>query len=329
MPALDRTFSIAPMMDCTDRHDRYFLRLITGRALLYTEMIATGALVHGDRRRFLRHHPAEHPLALQLGGSDPAALAASAAIAEAAGFDEVNLNIGCPSDRVRAGRFGAALMAEPALVARGVRAMRDAVSLPVTVKCRIGIDDQPDRALADFIERVADVGATTFIVHARKAWLKGLSPRQNRQVPPLRHDLVYEVKQRFPDLEIVINGGIGTLDAAAGHLDHVDGVMVGRAAYHNPYCLADVDRRFFADARPGLSRRQVIDRLIAYAEAECAAGTPLNRITRHIFGLAQGLPGARAWRRHLGERATRPGAGVEVIEQAAAMVDFDRASRAA
>ncbi len=317
------------MMDCTDRHDRYFLRLITGRALLYTEMITTGALVHGDRRRFLCHHPAEHPLALQVGGGDPAALAASAALAEAAGFDEVNLNVGCPSDRVRAGRFGAALMAEPALVAGAVRAMRAATSLPVTVKCRIGIDEQLDRSLFDFVAAVADQGATTFIVHARKAWLKGLSPRQNRELPPLRHDLVYAVKQRFPDLEIVINGGIGTLDAAAGHLDHVDGVMVGRAAYHDPYCLADVDRRFFADARPVPSRRQVIDRLIVYAAKECAAGTPLNRITRHILGLAQGLPGARAWRRHLSEHAARPGVGVEVIEQAAAMVDFEPEIRAA
>ena len=317
------------MMDCTDRHDRYFLRLITGRALLYTEMIATGALVHGDRDRFLCHHPAEHPLALQVGGNDPAALAASAAYAEAAGFDEINLNIGCPSDRVRAGRFGAALMAEPALVARGVRAMADAARLPVTVKCRIGIDDQPDRALFDFIEQVADSGTTSFVVHARKAWLNGLSPRQNREVPPLRYDLVYAVKQRFPALEIVINGGIRSLDAAAGHLDHVDGVMVGREAYQNPYCLADVDRRFFAGAVPVPSRRQVIDRLIGYAAAECADGTPLNRITRHILGLMQGLPGARAWRRHLSERAGRPGAGVEVIEQAAALVEFEPASRAA
>ncbi len=317
------------MMDCTDRHGRYFLRLITRRALLYTEMIATGALLHGDRDRFLRHHEAEHPLALQVGGCDPGDLAGAAALAEAAGFDEVNLNVGCPSERVQSGRFGAALMAEPDLVARAVRQIGEASRLPVTVKCRIGIDDQPEASLFGFVERVARAGCDSFIVHARKAWLKGLNPKQNREVPPLRYELVYDVKRRFPELEIVANGGIRSLDAAAGHLAHVDGVMLGREAYRNPFCLAEVDRRFFGASAPAPSRRAVIDQLILYVEAERAAGTPLHRITRHILGLAQGLPGARAWRRHLSERGRAPGAGAEVIEQAAAMVDFDGLSRAA
>lgn len=324
-----RRLSVAPMMDWTDRHDRYFLRLITRRALLYTEMITTGALIHGDAARFLRYHAAEHPLAIQLGGSDPAELAVCAKMAEDCGYDEVNLNVGCPSDRVQSGRFGACLMAEPDLVARSVAAMIRAVSVPVTVKCRIGIDHQPSDRLFDFVRRVADGGCRTFVIHARQAWLEGLSPKENREVPPLDYDLVYRVKQAFPDLTIVINGGIGSLDEAAAHLAHVDGVMLGRAAYQTPYCLADADRRFFGDRRAPRSRRQVIDALIPYVEAAVAEGTPLPAITRHIMGLPHGLPGARAWRRHLSENARRPGAGPEVILEAAKLVAFEPATEAA
>ncbi len=324
-----RRFSVAPMMDWTDRHDRFFLRLISARARLYTEMITTGALIYGDRARFLAHHEREHPLAIQLGGNDPAELARSARMAEAAGFDEVNLNVGCPSDRVQSGRFGAALMAEPALVARAVQAMRAAVDIPVTVKCRIGIDGQPSDALFDFVGTVAEAGCRSFVIHARQAWLKGLDPKQNREVPPLDYPLVYRVKRDFPELEIVINGGIATLEAAAAHLDHVDGVMLGRAAYQTPYLLAEVDRRFFGAAAAPPTRRQVLEALLPYVEAECAAGTPLSAITRHILGLAHGLPGARTWRRTLSEGARRPGAGPQLILDAAAAVDFDGAAKAA
>lgn len=324
-----RRLSVAPMMDWTDRHDRFFLRLITRRALLYTEMITTGALIHGDAARFLRYHEAEHPLAIQLGGSDPAELAVCAKMSEDCGYDEVNLNVGCPSDRVQSGRFGACLMAEPDLVARSVAAMIRAVSVPVTVKCRIGIDHQPEDRLFDFVRRVADGGCRTFVIHARQAWLEGLSPKENREVPPLDYDLVYRVKQAFPDLTIVINGGIGSLDEAEAHLAHVDGAMLGRAAYQTPYCLADADRRFFGDRRAPRSRLEVIDDLIPYVEAAVAEGTPLPAITRHIMGLPHGLPGARAWRRHLSENARRPGAGAEVILEAAKLVAFEPATQAA
>ena len=322
--ALSRRIAVAPMMDWTDRHDRFFLRLITRRALLYTEMITTGAVIHGDRKRLLGFSPEERPLALQVGGSDPAQLAESARIAEGFGYDEVNVNCGCPSDRVQEGRFGACLMGAPALVARGVEAMRRATRLPVTVKCRIGIDDRDSyEDLRGFVATVAAAGCGTFIVHARKAWLQGLSPKENREIPPLRYPEVYRLKAEFPHLEIVLNGGVTSLEAAAGHLQHVDGVMIGRAAYQNPYLLAEADRRFFGADEPPPDRHEVVERLIPYVEAELAAGTRLAAITRHILGLFQGCPGARAWRRHLAENAHRPGAGVEVIRTAAGLVPRD------
>lgn len=312
------------MMDLTDRHDRYFLRLISRRALLYTEMITTGAVLHGDRDRLLAFDPAEHPVALQIGGSDPAALAESARIAEAFGYDEVNLNCGCPSDRVQRGTFGACLMTTPELVARGVEAMRAATALPVTVKCRIGVDDADSYDdLRRFVDVVAEAGCGTFVVHARKAWLQGVSPRENREVPPLRYDDVYRLKRERPDLEIVINGGITTLAAAAAQLDHVDGVMLGRAAYQSPWLLADVDRALFGDRRPTPTRHEVVEALAAYTERQLAGGVRLGAITRHVLGLFHGRPGARAWRRHLAENAHKPGAGVEVLRAAAALVPPD------
>jgi tRNA-dihydrouridine synthase A len=313
----DRRLSIAPMMDWTDRHCRYFLRLIARRALLYTEMIPTGAIVRGDRARFLRFDPAEHPLALQLGGCKPDELARSAELGEAWGYDEINLNVGCPSDRVQSARFGACLMAEPELVARCVRAMRAAVGVPVTVKTRVGIDQRDDyEFLARFVESVASAGCRTMIVHARKAWLSGLSPKENREIPPLRYDLVHRVKEAFPELQVIANGGIRSLDQALAQLARVDGVMVGREAYENPYCLVEWQRTLLGEAGPLPSRRDVVERLLPYVEKELAEGTPLRAITRHVLGLFNGLPGARAWRRHLSEAVRRPGTGVEVIEDA-------------
>ena len=305
------------MMDWTDRHDRYFLRLISRRMRLYTEMITTGAILHGDRDRFLAFDPAERPLALQLGGAVPEELAVCARLAAERGYDEVNLNVGCPSDRVQNARFGACLMAEPALVADCVAAMRAAVSIPVTVKTRIGIDEQDSYdALRAFVETVAAAGCETFIIHARKAWLQGLSPKQNREIPPLHYERVYRLKQDVPALEIVINGGIVTLDEAEAHLRQVDGVMIGRAAYQAPYILAEADRRFFGDDQPPPSREEVVLRLLPYVQAQRERGVPVKSITRHILGLFNGLPGARLWRRHLSESAHRPGAGPEIIEQA-------------
>jgi tRNA-dihydrouridine synthase A len=309
------------MMEWTDRHCRYFLRRISRHCLLYTEMVTTGAVLQGDRDRLLRFHPEEHPLALQLGGADPTALAECARIAESLGFDEINLNVGCPSDRVQSGRFGACLMAEPDLVARCVAAMRAAVSVPVTVKSRIGIDDQEEwPALRDFVETVAAAGCTRFIVHARKAWLTGLSPKENRDIPPLRHDLVHRLKAERPDLCIVHNGGVTSLAEADGHLRHVDGVMFGRAAYQNPALLAEVDRRYFGIAAPPPDRHAAVQAMAGYIEAELAAGTPLAAITRHMLGLFQHVPGARAWRRHLSEQAHRPGASFAVVQAALARV---------
>ncbi len=309
------------MMEWTDRHCRFFLRQISRHCLLYTEMVTTGAVIHGDRDRLIGFDPAEHPVALQLGGSDPKALAACARIAESWGYDEVNLNVGCPSDRVQSGRFGACLMAEPDLVARCIGAMRDAVSIPVTVKSRIGIDDQEEwPALKGFVDTVAETGATRFIVHARKAILSGLSPKENRDIPPLRYDLVRRLKAERPDLTVVINGGITTLDAAEGHLAVLDGVMLGRAGYQNPHVLADVDRRFFGGAAPPVTRDQVVARMLPYIERETVRGVPLKAITRHMLGLFQGMPGAKSWRRHLSENAHRPGAGPEVVETALALV---------
>ncbi|MGP1397675.1 MAG: tRNA dihydrouridine(20/20a) synthase DusA [Inquilinaceae bacterium] len=311
-------FSVAPMMDWTDRHDRFFLRLITRRTRLYTEMITAAAVLHGDRDRLLGFSAEERPLALQVGGSDPGSMARVAEIAERAGFDEININVGCPSDRVQSGRFGACLMAEPATVAACVAAMGRATGLPVTVKTRIGIDDQdPAEALPAFVDTVAGAGCTVFIVHARKAWLKGLSPRQNRDVPPLDYDLVYRLKADRPDLTIVLNGGVNSLDEAEAHLAAgVDGVMIGRAAYQTPYSLAEADRRFFGDTAPIPTREQIVQRLIPYTERLVDQGIPLTALTRHILGLFQGCPGARAWRRFLSENAHRPGAGAEVIVQA-------------
>ncbi|WP_430436208.1 tRNA dihydrouridine(20/20a) synthase DusA [Oceanibaculum nanhaiense] len=320
-PVPAHILSVAPMMDWTDRHDRFFLRLISRHALLYTEMVTTGAVLHGDRQRLLRFDGAEHPVACQLGGSEPDDLARAAEIVAGFGYDEVNLNCGCPSDRVQKGRFGACLMAEPETVAAGVKAMIAATSLPVTVKSRIGVDEMEDYAdLKRFIETVAEAGCRSFIVHARKAWLKGLSPKENREIPPLRYELVYRLKQELPELTIVLNGGVVTLDQAAAHLAHVDGVMIGRAAYQEPYRLAEADRRFFGAATPAPSRRQVLEAFIPYVERELAEGTPLAHMTRHILGLYNGLPGARAFRRHLSENAHRPGADASLILEAAAKV---------
>ena len=315
------SLSVAPMMDWTDRHDRFFLRLISRQALLYTEMVTTGAVLHGDRQRLLRFDAAEHPVACQLGGSEADDLARAAEIVEQFGYDEVNLNCGCPSDRVQKGRFGACLMAEPETVAAGVKAMIAATSLPVTVKSRIGVDEMEDYAdLKRFIETVAEAGCRTFIVHARKAWLKGLSPKENREIPPLRYELVYRLKQELPELTIVLNGGVVTLDQAAAHLAHVDGVMIGRAAYQEPFMLAEADRRFFAASAPVPSRQDVLEAFIPYVERELAEGTPLAHMTRHILGLYNGLPGARAFRRHLSENAHRPGADASLILEAAEKV---------
>jgi len=318
---MKRTFCVAPMLDWTDRHERRFLRLISRHALLYTEMVTTGAILHGDRDRHLAFDAAEHPVALQLGGSDPRAMAACARIAEDYGYDEVNINVGCPSDRVRNGAFGACLMATPVVVADCVDAMRAATRLPVTVKHRIGIDEQDDyEHLEQFVTTVAAAGCQTFIVHARKAWLEGLSPRQNREVPPLNHERVYLLKREHPDLEIVINGGIRSLDECDQHLRHVDGVMLGREVYHNPFLLAEVDSRYYGDDHPVPDRHQIVADLLPYIEEQLRKDIYLSHITRHILGLFRGQPGARRWRRVLSERAPRPGAGVEVVEAAWAEV---------
>ena len=319
--APSRRFCVAPMMDWTDRHDRYLLRLISRHTRLYTEMVTTSALLHGDRDRLLRYDPSEQPLALQLGGSEPAALAECARLAAARGFVEINLNVGCPSDRVQEGRFGACLMREPDRVAECVAAMRQATDLEVTVKTRIGIDDDAaGPRLAGLVERVAEAGCHGFIVHARNAWLRGLSPRQNRDVPPLRYDTVYALKRDRPELEIVINGGITDLDQCRAHLQRVDGVMLGRAAYHDPYLLAGVDAELFDDPAPVPSRHQVVERYLPYVERQLAEGVRLGQVTRHMLGLFQGCPGARRWRRRLSEHSHRPGAGTEVIARALAEV---------
>lgn len=321
---------VAPMMEWTDRHCRFFLRQISRHCLLYTEMVTTGAVIHGDRDRLIGFDPAEHPVALQLGGSDAAALAECARIAESWGYDEVNLNVGCPSDRVQSGRFGACLMAEPALVARCVGAMRDAVSIPVTVKSRIGIDDQEEwPALKGFVDTVAEAGVTRFVVHARKALLSGLSPKENRDIPPLRYDLVHRLKAERPDLTILINGGITTLDAAEEHLDTLDGVMLGRAGYQNPFILADVDRRFFGRSAGTVTREQIVERMLPYIEREMARGVPLKAMTRHMLGLFQAVPGAKLWRRHLSENAHRSGAGPDVVETALSLVQRQATATAA
>jgi tRNA-dihydrouridine synthase A len=309
------------MMDWTDRHCRFFHRLLSRRALLYTEMVTSAAIIHGKRQKLLGFHPAEHPVALQLGGSDPAQLAEAARIGADFGYDEINLNVGCPSDRVQAGRFGACLMAEPELVAECVVAMGKAVHIPVTVKCRIGIDDQDSEAdFSRFVETVAAAGCRVFIVHARKAWLNGLSPRQNRDVPPLDYARVYRLKAACPDLTVILNGGIDGLEQAESHLAHVDGVMLGRSAYQNPALLGEVDRHLFGDAGDVADPAVIVTRMMPYVEAELAKGERLSAITRHMVGLVQGVPGARAFRRHLTEAAIRPGAGAEVLTEALAML---------
>ena len=321
MKGLTRSFSIAPMMEWTDRHCRFFHRLLTRRALIYTEMITTGAVLRGGPGGLLGYDPAEHPVALQLGGSDPERLAECARIAADLGYDEVNLNVGCPSDRVQEGRFGACLMAEPALVGDCVAAMKASVKLPVTVKCRIGIDDQdPEEALDALTGAVVPAGVDALIVHARKAWLDGLSPRENRDVPPLDYDRVYRLKAAHCGLRIVLNGGIVDLDQAATHLGHVDGVMMGRAAYQEPWRLLAVDPRLFGEAAPFASPKAAAEALVPYIERELARGTRLHAITRHVLGLFRGVPGARAFRRHLATEAVKPGAGVATFRAALALM---------
>ena len=309
--------SLAPMLDWTDRDFRYLCRLISRHTLLYTEMVTTGALLHGDASRFLAHDDVEHPLALQLGGSDPAALAKCAALAQQQGYQEINLNVGCPSDRVQNGSFGACLMAEPQLVAECVRAMKDAVSVPVTVKTRLGIDAQDSyQFLHDFVSAIMAADCDALILHARKAWLKGLSPKQNRDIPPLDYQRVYQIKQDFPNLHLDINGGVQTLVQALEHLEHVDGVMMGRAIYHRPYLLADADRQIFADPHLVNSEAEIVEMMLPYIERRLSEGRPLKSITRHMLGLFQGQAGARRWRRHLSEHAHLPGADIQVIRDA-------------
>ncbi len=322
MNYLDRRFSIAPMMDWTDRHCRYLHRLLTKRTLLFTEMVTSAAIVHGDRERLLGFREVEHPVAVQLGGSDPAELAEATRIAAVFGYDEVNLNVGCPSDRVQSGRFGACLMAEPELVASCVRAMREVTALPVTVKCRIGIDDQDtEQSLDRFVDLMIEEGAAHIYVHARKAWLKGLSPKENRTIPPLDYPRVYRLAARVAPFEMSINGGIETLDAAAEHLGQMSGVMLGRAAYHEPAMLADIDHRFFGDKERPFDLVATMRAMADYAEEELTHGARLNNITRHMLGLANGRPGARVFRQILSVDAARKGAGPEVLLRALEAVE--------
>ena len=348
-PLSDRRLSVAPMMDWTDRHCRAFHRLLSQETLLYTEMVTTGALQHGDVPRHLDFDAAEHPVALQLGGSEPADMAASARLGEQWGYDEINMNVGCPSDRVQRGTFGACLMAEPGLVAANVAAMRDAVSIPVTVKCRIGIDDQDsEAALTDFVGQVSEKGGCSrFIIHARKAWLQGLSPKENRDIPPLDYGRVARLKQQFPHLHVGINGGVLDLDTArvllregsepegVGEsegdrlgLGPLDSVMIGRAAYQNPWLLAEADALIFGQPATSApeSRHAVIEAFLPYLEAQCARGVPLHAMTRHILGLFNGQPGARLWRRYISENAPSRTAGSEVVRQALAFVSGDAKS---
>ena len=321
MKKLNRKFTVAPMLDWTDRHCRFFHRLLTKEAILYTEMVTTGAILYGDPARQLRFNSQEHPVALQLGGSEPQELAQCARIAQDYGYDEINLNVGCPSERVQKGAFGACLMAEPQLIAECVSAMQAAVAIPITVKNRIGIDDQEDYAdLHNFIDTVSQAGCQTFIIHARKAWLKGLSPKENREIPPLRYDLVYQIKQAFPALEIIINGGITTLEQCQQHLQHVDGVMVGREAYHNPWLLAQVDPLLYGTPAPLESRQAALLAMLPYVQAQLDAGVPLGHISRHLLGLFQGMPGARAFRRLISENAHKPDAGVKLLRDALAKI---------
>lgn len=320
--SLDRRFCIAPMMDCSDRHSRYFLRLFSSRIMLYTEMVTVAAILHGDRDQLLGFNPEEHPLAVQLGGSDPEQLHRAARICTEFGYDEINLNCGCPSDRVQSGSFGACLMNDPSLVAECVTALREGTHLPVTVKHRTGLDQQEDyQRFAEFAAVQIEAGVDALIVHARNAWLQGLSPKENREIPPLKYDWVYRLKQDFPNQEIVINGGIKTLDACLEHLDHVDGVMLGREPYQHPYLLHNVDQVIFgepADESP--SRVAMLHRVYPYIERQLEQGMPLTRMVRHLIGLFHGEPNGRRWRRFLSENAYRKTAGMDTLYQAEKLV---------
>ena len=313
--------AIAPMIDWTDRHCRFFLRLFSKRVFLYTEMITTGALLHGESKRWLAYDPAEHPIAIQLGGSNPTDLAQCARLAMDFNYDEINLNVGCPSDRVQSGRFGACLMAEPLLVANCVSAMTAAVKIPVTVKTRIGIDNRDSyEELIYFIETVSSAGCNSFIIHARKAWLNGLSPKENREIPPLRYDIVYRLKQDFPHLKIIINGGVTSLDQIQQQLEYVDGVMIGRAAYQTPYMLAKIDHLFYGDEKLIRSQHEILDEFINYIEKQLTHGTQLKHMVRHILGLFHGLPSAKQWRRYLSKNMHQPHVDSKVIREAAKFV---------
>ncbi len=314
---MDRSFCVAPMLDWTDRHCRYFYRLMSKHAVLYTEMVTTGAILHGSQQRHLQFNENEHPVALQLGGSHPEELAKCARIAEEYGYDEINLNIGCPSDRVQNGMFGACLMAQPRRVAECVTAMQKAVKIPVTVKSRIGIDDMESyQEFVDFILPVAESGCSTFIIHARKAWLQGLSPKQNREIPPLRYEFVSQLKQQFPRLEIIINGGICDFEQIDHHLEQLDGVMLGREVYHNPYLLNSVDQKLYGASNAESTRQQIIVDLIPYVQNHLAAGGSLNHVSRHVLGLFHGQKGAKGWRRHISENAHKSGADEQVLLEA-------------
>jgi tRNA-dihydrouridine synthase A len=317
---MNRKFCIAPMLDWTDRHCRYLLRLIFARGLLYTEMVTAAAIKHGDRDRLLSFDEAEHPLALQLGGSDPVDMAFAAEQGQKYGYDEININVGCPSDRVQSGKFGVCLMMSPATVAAAVVAMRSIVDIPVTVKTRIGVDEHDDYAfLKHFVETLAGVGCEVFIIHARKAWLQGLSPKENREIPPLQYERVYRLKEDFPGLKIILNGGINGSVGVISHLSKVDGIMVGRCAYQDPYALADVHQLLFpGDPLP--AREEVVYRYMQYIEGQLKEGVDLKHMTRHMLGLYQGMPGARAWRRSLSENACTPGADVDVVRMALELV---------
>jgi tRNA-dihydrouridine synthase A len=322
-----KIFAVAPMMDWTDRHCRLLHRLLSARALLYTEMVTADAVIHGERDRLIGFSAQEHPVALQLGGSEPKKLGQAARIGESFGYDEINLNVGCPSDRVQSGCFGAALMREPERVAECVALMRSTVNIPVTVKCRIGVDDQdPNVALSSLVDACASAGVSTFTVHARKAWLKGLSPKENREVPPLDYDLVYALKRARPHLTIVINGGIGSLDETQSHLGHVDGVMLGRAAYQTPAILAEVDPRFFGDAQRDVN--DAVESYLDYIGARLLEGVPLNAMAKHMLGLFHGQPGARQFRRHLSENACLKGAGLSTLREALGFIRSPRAKAA-
>ncbi|MDN3640613.1 tRNA dihydrouridine(20/20a) synthase DusA [Simiduia curdlanivorans] len=316
-PTSPRAFTVAPMMEWSDRHCRYFWRLMSKRAFLYTEMVTCGALIHGDRERFLNYNSEEHPLALQVGGSNPQELAACAKMAESWGYDEINLNCGCPSDRVQNGMIGACLMGHPQLVADCIKAMQDATSIPVTVKHRIGIDDMDDyQGLTDFVEPIAATGCLTFIVHARKAWLKGLSPKENREVPPLNYERVHLLKREHPQLEIILNGGLSTIDECIEQLAYVDGVMVGREAYHNPWLLTDVDSAIYGEAPQTQDRLMIMANMLQYIEKQLSEGMRLHHITRHLLGLFYGQPGGKQFRRVISEGAHKANAGVELVDLA-------------